>query len=409
MIRNSNAMSINISLIAVRKNSEGSIRIEYNLTDGKSEPVRLWYVIPRSYEEFLTVDVADSVVVGILIYAMRKRTAIVSDIPISSNLYFGLTKYLMPFLTKINHELSIIDISMPLSDKVYNGKHVGTGISCGVDSLSSIIYHGEEEDIPGFKIDTLTLLNTGYYGAQENNTEHYKRYLSQSRTFCQEHDYRFFTLDSNISNITHYDFLTAHTYLTCSVILLLQNYFNRYYYSSGYPVMNFKATFADPAYYDIFLLGCISPQSLKFVSSCSTMSRVEKTALVLRHPNIEKSLYVCLGGNPPVNCCKCEKCVRTMLAIESLGKLGEITFKYNKEAFEKNHIRYVSYMLRHRKSNVFYQEIYESFKKNNVSIPWLGRFCFIPPTFEIMKFVGKFRNTRLGEWTVQKVKSYIKR
>lgn len=373
------------------------IRVTYTLVEGKKETM-LWYKFPKQYAPYLTIEVADAVVIGILMYAMERGLGIKSETPISAGLYMKLTKYLMPFLSTINASLKSIQFDMPISENTYNGEHVGTGVSCGVDSLSTIICHGEEEYVNRYRIDTLTLLNTGYYGAHEDNSSNYKRYLNQSVDFCNEHSYSFFTLDSNISNITEYNFLSAHTYLTCSVILLFQKYFHTYYYSSGYPAYSFKPDFKDPAYYDIFLLDCISTESLKFISSCSTMSRVDKTALILNHPTISKHLYVCTGGNPPTNCCKCEKCVRTMLAIESLGKIKDITFNYDSSTYRKHRIQYFSYMLRHRHSNVYYREIYDSIKKNNISIPLLSWINIIPCRFELFHIAQKLHLMNIGRF-----------
>ncbi|ABW10207.1 hypothetical protein Franean1_0749 [Parafrankia sp. EAN1pec] len=55
-------------------------------------------------------------------------------------------------------------------------------------------------------------------------------------------------------------------------------------------------------------------------------TRQEKVAFIARHPAVRRNLRVCWenpGGD--FNCGRCEKCLRTMLALESLGVLGEFT------------------------------------------------------------------------------------
>lgn len=400
-------MKLTISRPIITKEKNNSVRVTYELSEDNGVKKELWYSFPFTYNDFLTTEVADAVIVGILMYAMKEKKDIYSENYISSDLLFGITKYLMPFLCHINKDLSLIKINMPISNQRFTGKHVGTGISCGVDSLSTVIYHGEDEYIEDHKIDTLTLLNTGYYGANDDNTDKYKTYICQSSDFCKNHDYLFFTLDSNISNITGYNFLSAHTYLTCSVILLFQKYFNRYYYSSGYPIYDFKADFSDPAYYDTFLLNCISTQSLKFISSCATMSRVEKTEMICNHPDILKSLYVCTGGDASINCCNCEKCARTMLAIESLGKMDKITFRYNKDVYKKNRNKYFSYMIRHRHCNVYYRELYNSFREHHIKIPISSWFNIFPCSFEMHQMADSMRKSTLGKIMVNITKRII--
>lgn len=54
------------------------------------------------------------------------------------------------------------------------------------------------------------------------------------------------------------------------------------------------------------------------------LGRLEKTRIVVGHPGLLAHVNVCNrsdGGN--LNCGKCEKCLRTMLALEALGILGD--------------------------------------------------------------------------------------
>ncbi len=59
-------------------------------------------------------------------------------------------------------------------------------------------------------------------------------------------------------------------------------------------------------------------------------------------------------------------------------------------------------MLRHKKSNVYYREIYDSFNAHKTAIPLAARFCIIPPMYEVRQLLWKLRQTRLGEWLIQK-------
>lgn len=346
-------------------------------------------------QDYLTYNLADAYIVGILIYAMSKKHKIISEIPISESLYFSLVKYLIPFLTHINNGLFFIEIEAPLFAGKYDSKYVGTGISCGVDSLSTIVYHGVNELCPNYKIDTLTLLNTGYYGIEDNSSRLYNKYVKQSEDFSLNNGYHFLTVDSNIASLTKYKFLTAHTFLTCSCILLFQKYFKRYYYASGYSVYNFEANFDDSAYYDIFLLKCISTNNIEFISSCTTMKRIEKISMLIQKPQICDSLYVCTSGNPPYNCGKCEKCVRTLLAFDSLGKIDCLPKTFDKSMYLKNRVYYIAFMLRSRRNQIFYKEIYQNFKCNHIRIPVFAYFLHKPFRFELIVFKAKLVKSRI--------------
>jgi hypothetical protein len=52
-------------------------------------------------------------------------------------------------------------------------------------------------------------------------------------------------------------------------------------------------------------------------------SRVEKTALVARSSVAMRALRVCLAKNAEWNCSRCEKCYRTLLALDVLGALDQ--------------------------------------------------------------------------------------
>lgn len=358
----------------------------------------LWYKVPRQYEQYITMEVADAFIVAFLLYAMERGLNLRSELPVSSRLLVKLRKYLIPFINYINKDMMMIDIIATSYKSKFEGEHCGTGISCGVDSLSTVVQHGLEESEISYKIDTLTLLNTGYYGGENSSTQ-YLNFIGRSESFCNNFGFHFMTVDSNIADITGYNFLSAHTYLTCSTLLLFQKYFRVYYYASGYPVADFRPVFKDSAYYDIYLLNCISTESLDFISSCCTLSRVDKTRIIANYSDIFSSLYVCVSGNSSHNCSECEKCIRTMLALEAIRMKERIPDVFNVEIYNKNRIKYISYMLRHRKRSVYYQEIYNAMKENKVSIPILAYVNIVPCRFEIRRLKNKCK-TLLSKFVV---------
>lgn len=358
----------------------------------------LWYKVPRQYEQYITMEVADAFIVAFLLYAMERGLNLRSELPVSSSLLVKLRKYLIPFINYINKDMMMIDIIATSYKSKFEGEHCGTGISCGVDSLSTVVQHGLEESEISYKIDTLTLLNTGYYGGENSSTQ-YLNFIGRSESFCNNFGFHFMTVDSNIADITGYNFLSAHTYLTCSTLLLFQKYFRVYYYASGYPVADFRPVFKDSAYYDIYLLNCISTESIDFISSCCTLSRVDKTRIIANYSDIFSSLYVCVSGNSSHNCSECEKCIRTMLALEAIRMKERIPDVFNVEIYNKNRIKYISYMLRHRKRSVYYQEIYNAMKENKVSIPILAYVNIVPCRFEIRRLKNKCK-TLLSKFVV---------
>ena len=168
-------MKLIIGTPKITQHKETEVRVELSL-NSNVDKIELWYKFPNSYYEYFNENLADSYIVGLLIYAMQRGLDIETELCVSDILLDRITKYLIPFLCKINPNLKPIRIIAKPLDVVFDGKHSGTGISCGVDSLSSVIYHGEDEFIDSQRIDTLSLLNTGYFGFEENNQEKYNSY-----------------------------------------------------------------------------------------------------------------------------------------------------------------------------------------------------------------------------------------
>lgn len=86
-----------------------------------------------------------------------------SEIPISSELYYTIKKHYIPGLRLGNSELHDVEIIAPFSDfhPTKEKNIIGTGISCGVDSLYTIQVN-TSDDIPrSCKLNGLFIFNVG--------------------------------------------------------------------------------------------------------------------------------------------------------------------------------------------------------------------------------------------------------
>lgn len=347
------------------------------IIDGKVK--KLWYTVNKNFGKYFLTKRCDGILVATLIYALENGQDIKCNIPVSEKLYFQLTKNLIPFLCNSDKSLKNISIDCKLDNTNYNieGK-VGTGISCGVDSLSTILdYSNVNNDN---KINMLTLYNSGYYGESEQSSLVYSKYIGQSEKFALEHNYDFLEVDSNLSSIYKYNFSRVHTYLTCSITLMFQELFKVYYYSSGYSIFDFKYNKEESSSYDIFLLDCISTEGLKFYSAQSTITRIEKVRNIAKNKEFLKHLYVCFYGNPPYNCTKCEKCIRTVLEADALGMLDNFKDVFDLNLYKKYRLLYIAYAIRQKRRNVFYKEIYKYLKKNDAKSLRLAYLLYLIPS-----------------------------
>jgi hypothetical protein len=70
----------------------------------------------------------------------------------------------------------------------------------------------------------------------------------------------------------------------------------------------------------------LSTDALEVVHDGAEVTRVHKTTVIGRWPPTFGRLRVCVSADPAVpNCCRCEKCVRTMTTLELFGLLARHT------------------------------------------------------------------------------------
>jgi hypothetical protein len=107
--------------------------------------------------------------------------------------------------------------------------------------------------------------------------------------------------------------------LTCGVGmafigLLFEKYFGKIYLGSGTALPDLvpygSHVVTDPRF---------STATLDFVNDGAHCSRVEKTALLARLPDLKGAFHVCQASILH-NCSRCEKCLRTMVTLDMLGQ-----------------------------------------------------------------------------------------
>lgn len=62
----------------------------------------IWFRVKRKWEQYLCDERADAFVIAILNYAIRNRHDIISDAPISEDLYYNIDTYLIDALVEYN-------------------------------------------------------------------------------------------------------------------------------------------------------------------------------------------------------------------------------------------------------------------------------------------------------------------
>ena len=275
--------------------------------------------------------------------------------------------------------------------KLDSAEKNGTGISCGIDSFYTIKTHANDEECPeAMKVNCLTFFNVGSHGDKggEKARSLYMKRKENSEKFAKEFEYDFLEMDSNISDIIKLNYPMTHTYRNCAAVLAMQKYFSTYYYSSGYSIYDFKIEKESSAYYDTFIFSALSNENVTFYSTGVTKTRMEKTISVAEYAPSYKFLNICTRQFK--NCGICEKCIRTQLSLDAVGKLNEYKDVFNVDNYYNNRNKYYKKLLKEiHKGNIYYKEIYKYMKEHKIRIPIMIHILSFIPNKEDVKHFGK--------------------
>jgi len=323
----------------------------------------LWYEFDAKWEEYLVIEQSDAFVVGLILLALKNNEDIYIEGTISRRLFYGLTNYVIPALddaklfdTKINlHSKQLSSLHFQLSNKN------ATGISCGIDSLST--YINNESLGESLNIDILTFFNVGSNGdfGGTNARKLFNYRVQEVNKFCEFVDKELLTVDSNLSELLKLNFAATATIRNISVVLCLQKLFSNYYYASGVKYDSFLLSSDFMGYYDLLVLHGLSTESTHVYSSMTHLTREERTELVgINHNLTSPFLDVCVSPKENLkNCSKCYKCMITQLTLDVNGMLNDFNKVFDLEIYDKNRDKFLGQILLLKNSSRVYKNLYD--------------------------------------------------
>lgn len=326
-----------------------------------------WFEYPKEYTQYLCTERCDAFIIALLPYAMKHQYDIYSNVPISERLLYQIQNYYIPTLSKYQEDFFDITVHCITDGKNLNQfKAVGTGLSCGVDSFYTVLKH-IDCGFEGFELTHLVTMNVGSFGYQggEFSYRWFQDEVRKARLVAQKLNLPLIEINSNLMEIYQENHAASGTLRMVGAILGLQKLFSKYYISAGFDIKDFDITSEDNDDYDLFNLMIGSNESTTFYSVGVEATRFERTNYISKYPITYDTLTVCLSGN--TNCGHCEKCLRTMGTLYTLGLLDKYRNSFNIDKFMKHKnyylskIRYfgIGYM------RPLYQDIYEVMKKTD--------------------------------------------
>ncbi|CAH8295272.1 hypothetical protein EV196_10883 [Mariniflexile fucanivorans] len=329
----------------------------------------LWYKFPLEYKELLVLEQSDAALVGLLVLAMKNNEDIHIKGAISSKLYYTISSYLIRAIHISNPTYHLITIyPESLSEKVFNIRKIAaTGISCGIDSFATIATHEEFED--AYQIKYFTYFNAGSHGVFGGAIANkiYEKGIAKAKAYAALNNIPLISIESNVVDVVGINFQKLHSLYHLSCVLTLQKIISVYYYSSAFRLDYYKLSDNDTSDWDIVLIRLLETESVNFYSSVSQFTRFERTALVSNYKPSYEFLDVCTAAqnSKKINCSKCEKCLRTQVSLELLGKLNEYGAVFDFEVYKIHKDQFISKLIFEKNKNQINLELYLKLKAAN--------------------------------------------
>lgn len=368
---------------------ENKFRLEAQINIDKNKEI-VWFEVDKEYKDYLCYERTDAFVVGILNYAMRHGHDITCVAPIGEELYYQISTFLIDSVYKGSSKLykTILHADVDKTDLI-PGNAVGTGISCGIDSFN-VLSQQTSSKFEKLNVTHLAFNNVGSHGEGEAALTLFNERRRFAKQFAKHNGFEFVESNSNIQDVIPQNHLLTNTYTSTFAIYALQKLYGIYFYASAHSFIEFTLIdneSRDSAYYDLLLTSMFSTKSLTIYSEGANLSRLDKTKQVVEYKPSYQYLNVCIDTSE--NCGKCEKCIRTLLALDAIGKLNLYKNVFDIDYYKSNRTFYYAEMIKYVfYNNQNYKELYPLLKNNtSVKILLIGLFRSLP--FSLIYFFPK--------------------
>ncbi len=309
-------------------------RIEIDKEDGFF-PEIVWFRVPNPYASSFTTQSDPFLITGLLGGMFFGEEVEVRG-TVSPQLAYNLNEYQHILCFRFPKLLQKVKINFDrLAPIETGGKAIGTPFSGGVDSLFTIWKHLplnqpnlDFQVTHGLFIKGFDILHT----AEENYLFLYNQY----NFWAERIGLNLIPIETNIVGITHKRLALSFFYgpyiISCG--LSLGGLFQRFIMPSSwdYGYLRKKSYASDPLVDPL-----LSTETFDISHHGANYRRVEKLELISDWELAQNILWVCQEHkfeNSGWNCSRCDKCIRTMTPIYTLGKLEK--FKSFSIPFKKN-------------------------------------------------------------------------
>ncbi len=301
--------------------------------DGRTYPPELYFAFPRALAPFVG-DRADAFAAALLPLAMRRGERLRLRGDLSCRLAHGLRDYQRiqatwkpDFFTTVPLECDGITCRAP--DE--GSGAVGSAFSGGVDSFHTLWTHlAANEAYAPYAITHCLMINGFDEDTDLGETGRFRALRQVYEPMLAELGLTLLVVRTNLRRfIDPWILEQAFSASVAASALALGDLFSRFYLPSS----GVFAVYADARDGGHPMLDhLLSTETMETVHDGGHLTRIEKTVALSRWPVTFHRLRVCFRptdarpeAGTVVNCCACEKCLRTMAALEVAGALSRYT------------------------------------------------------------------------------------
>lgn len=359
----------------IEKTEYGTVKLNVDMEECGSVD-RVFYEVEEEYGRYLSDNRADFALYLAVPVAIREGYDIVCNTPVTEILLHNIVEVLIPTLQLGDSGVKDIKIYAPTSTEPIGGNAVGTGISCGVDSMYTVQKY-ENPDCESMKLTHLFLgsLNSELWGmVDDDNVVTWGMKFDDSIKRCQSvADDLGVPLIKMFTNAVKWackertvwsKHLFMHHYITMSAVLALRKLWSVYYFSSAYEYSHFNLKnnlTLDTADHELLSMHVLGLRDFTCYSAGQEKNRIEKTLALSEYDLARKYLHPC-NCKGPVNCsrpnCSSYKCLRALMTYDYYDKLDAMSIVFDVERYRKNRREYIWWLQRNRNDS-FLKDLYK--------------------------------------------------
>lgn len=348
-------------------------RFEARIEAATDDPVPLVFeVSPRV--EGLRLDRADPFVLPALLFAAERREDLRVDVPVSRKLAADL-----PDIAHLFSRLLSLPRVSGLDLRAFTGANgppasgAITGLSGGVDSFMALTDHFLDVAPPRSRITHVLFNDVGAHGPHGDSM--FLARKTRANVIARELGLPLITVRSNLVALTGLNFEHTFTVRNTSIAHLFGSVCSEFLHASGRTFDEIGVQPLRPmAFADPILLPLFSSDLLTCLASGTRFRRVDKIARIADDPLVQRHLDVCVAHNAPhllektdkINCSQCQKCLRTQLTLEIVGRLEDFGQVFDLGIYRARRRNYAADVL--TRSDLYHTEIIDFARENGFDL-----------------------------------------